>query len=127
MPTPTFSGYLAGISRSGYAASFDLAGLGLKLGVLPVSGISSSTLSGFLVDLANTTFVASGWESALSAQSLVPGENIPAEASTEAGLLVVSVLLDRAAGPATPLPFRALPQLILARLNGIAVAKGFGG
>ncbi len=123
----TFSGFLVGISKSGYTASFDGAHLAQKMAVLPVSGVSGVTLSGFLVDLAATDFIASGWESALSAQNLVPGGNIPAESSDEAGLIVVSVLLTRATG-AIPLPAaRSVPQAILARLNGVAVSKGFIG
>jgi hypothetical protein len=123
----TFSGYLVDISKSPYTASFDQARLADKLKILPVSGISGSTLAGFLSNLAATTFIASGWPEALNAQKLVPGQNIPAATSNEAGLLVVGVLLARATGAIPGTPATALPQAILDRLNDTAVAKDFIG
>ena len=124
----TFSGYLVDISKSPYTASFDQARLGEKLKILPVAGISGGgTLAGFLNSLAATTFIGSGWPEALNAQKLVPGQNIPAASSNEAGLLVVGVLLTNATGAIPGTPATALPQAILDRLNDTAVAKDFIG
>lgn len=125
MPSiPTFSGYLTGIAASDYTRSFDAAGLGRKLAVLPVSGFpTQDTLSGFLVHLATTPFVASGLQSALSAQGLAPGRNVPGAGSDEAGLIVVQALLTHAV-QRFPAPPENLPRAILDRLQETTVQNG---